>query len=128
MRYEDVNKALLKEFPAFTVDNEGDFELPYIVAGLFTDFILEAYKAGNKETYIKSLHFIEMLHTDKVQKVRELATIDYLESIQNTWSQDLLNSNIPFRDLGEESKKWWIKLNNFWNGDKKALREDDCAE
>jgi len=124
MKYEDVSKTLLKEFPAFTVD-EDDFELPYIVAGLFTEYILEAYQTGDKEVYSKGLKFIERLHSEDAQKVRELATIGYLESIQNTWPQGLLNSNIPFDDLGERSKRWWEKLNNFWNGDVKALRESN---
>ena len=82
MEYEDVNKALLLEFPTFSVD-EDDFELPYIVAGWFTKFILEAYQRGDKDTYIRGLQFIEMLHLDDTHKVRELATIGYLESIQN---------------------------------------------
>jgi hypothetical protein len=124
MKYEDVNKTLLIEFPAFTI-NEDDFELPYIVAGCFTKFILAAYQTGDKETYEKGLRFIEILHSDTTHKVRELATIGYLESIQNKWSQDLINSNIPFNDLGENSKRWWIKLNAFWNGDITALKEND---
>jgi len=127
MRYEDVNKTLLAEFPAFIVA-EDDFELAYIVAGLFTEYILKAHQVGNREVYHQGLRFIEILHLDETQKVRELATIGYLESIQNTWPQDLLNSGVPFHDLGEESKKWWEKLNHFWAGDMKALREDDYTE
>jgi len=124
LRYEDVNKILLSESPIFTIDRD-DFELPYIVAGLFTKFILEAYQNGDEETYNKGLQFIEMLHLDDTHKVRELATIGYLESIQNTWPKNLIKLNIPFHDLGDESKKWWIRLNNFWNGDMNALRNDD---
>ena len=114
MRYEDVNETLLAEFPAFSVD-EDDFELPYIVAGWFAKYVLEAFQTGDKETYNKGLQFIERLHTDSTDKVRELATIGYLESIQNTWPEDLLKINIPFNDLGETSKKWWVKLYSFWS-------------
>ena len=114
VRYEDVNEELISEFPAFSVD-EDEFELPYVTAGWFTKFILEAYLNGEKEVYYKGLHFIETLHTDENEIVRELATIGYLESIQNTWPKDLLDAKIPYSDLGEESKIWWVKLNDFWN-------------
>ncbi len=127
MRYEDVNEKLLSEFPEFLIDEDDEeyLELPYIVAGWFTAYILKAYESGDKDTYIKGLQFIEKLHEDETEMVRELATIGYLESIQNTWPQDLIASDIPFNDLGELSKKWWIKLNDFWNGKMDALSEDE---
>jgi len=124
MQYEDVVDALLSEFPAFEVD-EDEYELPYVVAGYFTSFILQAFKDGDRETYLSGLDFIERLHLDDSDRVRNLATVGFLESIQNTWSRELLDANIPFNDLGEESKKWWIRLNRFWDGDINALREDE---
>ena len=125
MRYEDVAKTLLMEFPTFSIADEDDLELQYIVAGLFSAYIYEAYQAGDKKTYEKGLKFIEKLHIDDTHKVRELATIGYLESIQNTWPEHLINANIPFDDLGEQSKVWWGKLNDFWNGESAALMEND---
>jgi len=122
MKYEEVGKELFLEFKPFTVD-EGDLDLQYIIAGYFTDFILDAYQTGDKNTYQKGLQFIERLHLDETQKVRELATVGYLESIQNTWPTELLESNIPFNDLGSESKKWWNELNSFWDGKIKYLGE-----
>lgn len=127
MKYGEVNKTLMSVFPMFTVDKD-DFDLPYVVAGLFTQFILEAYQEDDMETYYKWLEFIETLHLGDTQMVRELATIGHLESIQNTWPQDLISINVPFNDLGEESKKCWEKLNNFWNGDMTALRDGNWAK
>jgi len=124
MQYEDVVGALLSEFPAVEVD-EDEYELPYVVAGWFTNFILKAFKNGDRETYLSGLDFIERLHLSDTHRVRELATVGFLESIQNTWSRELLDADIPFNDLGEESKKWWIKLNRLWNGDINALRYDE---
>jgi hypothetical protein len=120
MNYDDVNKEIMISFPAFSVDDD-DLELPYIVAGRFTDYLLTAYQTGDKETYNRGLQFIERLQTDDSEKVRELATVGYLESIQNTWPKDFLEAEIPFNDLGEQSKIWWMKLNNFWNGRVKFL-------
>ena len=114
MLYDDVNETLLGEFPDFKVDDD-DFELPYIVAGLFTKFILEAFNNNDKSTYLRGLEFIEILYLSESQKVRELATVGYLESIQNTWPPELLDTNVPFNDLGTESKKWWCELNLFWD-------------
>lgn len=124
MQYDEVNNILLNEFPGFSVDAD-DLDLPYIVASYFTKYILEAYLNDDKKTYSNGLNFIETLHLSSVHEVRELATIGYLESIQNTWPQDLLLSNIPFNDLGNESKKWWIKLNSFWNGNLQALIDEN---
>lgn len=110
MKYEDVNKELLIKFPDFLIDDD-DFELPYIVAGNFQRFLLDSYNNGEEETYKKGLHFIEELHLSDCDKVRELATIGYLESFFDWSDKDILSN-----DLGSESKKWWLELNLFWCG------------
>jgi hypothetical protein len=122
MRYEDVNEILLKEFPEFKID-EDDFELPYIVAGFFTEFVLQAFNNKDKTTYLSGLQFIESLHLSESHKVRELATVGYLESIQNTWPPELLKISIPYNDLGIESKKWWEELNLYWSNKVKYIGE-----
>ncbi len=43
MIYEDVNQFLRAEFPDFTLYDESDMDLPYVAAGHFTQYILEAY-------------------------------------------------------------------------------------
>lgn len=126
LQYDEVNHILLSEFTGFSIDAD-DLDLPYIVAGRFTKYILEAYLNNDKKTYLSGLNFIETLHLSSVHKVRELATIGYLESIQNTWPKDLLLSNIPFADFGDESKKWWVKLIRFWEGDVQALSDENLS-
>jgi len=32
-------------------------------------------------------------------------------------------SFIPPEDFGDETKKWWIELNKFWNGEIKYVGE-----
>ena len=46
IKYGEVNKTLILVFPMFTVDKD-DFDLPYAVAGLFTQFILKAYQCDD---------------------------------------------------------------------------------
>ncbi len=113
-KYEELNKAILIEFPKLRIDNE-DFDLPYMVAGVFAQFLLDAYKTKDTQTVSKGFQFIEKMHLSKVPEIRELATIGYLEGIQNVWSNDLNNPELVFNNLGTESKKWWLELNKFWS-------------
>ncbi|UQZ90044.1 hypothetical protein C4J81_12860 [Deltaproteobacteria bacterium Smac51] len=82
MKYEDVNKALAEEFPNFQI-NKDDLDLPYVVAGDFARFLLEMYQQKNMDEIAKGLSFIENLHHSADHNVQELATIGYLEGIQN---------------------------------------------
>jgi len=117
MEYEDISKKLVIEFSDFLID-EDDYDLPYIVAGNFQRFLLESYNNNEKEIYHKGLDFIEKLHLSYCSKVRELATIGYLESFLDWSDKDTL-----FNDLGAESKKWWVELNLFWSGEIKYIGE-----
>ena len=78
MRFEDVNNALVVEFPDFSIDDD-DYDLPYVVAGNFERFLLDSYNNGEKTAYEKGLRFIEKLHLSDCQKTKELATIGYRE-------------------------------------------------
>lgn len=123
MQYEDVNEALLVEFPEFIIEDEYYLELPYIVAGYFCDFMRDAYNNGKLDVYKKGLSFIERLHLSDSHKVRELATIGYLEDFLDWTDKDVL-----IADMGEESKKWWFELNLFWSGKIKYIGESFGGE
>ncbi|MCL2859103.1 MAG: hypothetical protein FWF46_00735 [Oscillospiraceae bacterium] len=120
----EVNKLLFKEFPEFykQVEDDCNIDLAYVMAGEFTRFLLEKYKKNDLDTVRRGFDFIEQLHLNKEHKIRELATIGYLESMLGT---DLSRSDNFLNFLGVESKKWWDKLNKFWNGDIMALRDDN---
>ena len=120
MEYEDVIKATVAAFPQFEID-ELNHDLPYAVAGDFARFLLELYKNRDVNTLVEGLGFIEKLHLSKSHKVRELATVGYLEGIQNVWGNSDVDPELIFDYLGVESKKWWIELNKFWNGEIKYL-------
>ena len=118
MLYEEVTKVLFEEFPDFHMDHDDDFDLPYIVAGYFGQYLLDSYNNGARETYKRGLDFIERLHLSNIHKVRELATVGYLESLLG-WPDEA----ILFSDLGSESKKWWSELNLFWSGKVRYIGE-----
>jgi hypothetical protein len=55
---------------------------------------------------------LERLHVEGVPDVRTLATIGFLESIQNVWNDQAED----FRAfLGPVSLEAWDDLNSFWN-------------
>ena len=123
MNYEGVNAYLVSVFPDFVID-EVDKELPYCVAGSFAHYLLDAYNNNFIETLELAGNFIENLYAHKDDKIDNLATVGYLEAIQNVWSNNSINPEEMVKYFGCTSQKWWTKLNRFWNGDVNALNDD----
>ena len=124
LKYEEVDDCLINTFPDFAID-EIDDGLPYCVAGSFASYLLEAYKNNSSDILIKAGNFIEDLYSYKDEKIDNLATVGYLEGIQNVWGNNSTDPEEMVTYLGNISRKWWIKLNRFWDGDVNALREED---
>jgi len=101
MRNEEVNDALLTVFPEFVID-EIDEGLPYCVAGSFALYLLEAYKNNNNRLLVLAADFIEKLYSYKDEQIDNLATVGYLEGIQNVWGNNLIDPEIMFNYLGEK--------------------------
>lgn len=120
MRYEEVDDTLLNVFPEFVID-EFDEGLPYCVAGSFALYLLEAYKNNNIRLLVLAGEFIEKLYSYKDDQINNLATVGYLEGIQNVWGNSSIDPEIMFSYLGEKSRKWWIELNRFWSGEIKLI-------
>lgn len=120
MRYDEVDDALLNVFPRFVID-EFDEGLPYCVAGDFAFYLLEAYKNNDDGLLVLAGEFIERLYSYKDNQIDNLATVGYLEAIQNVWENNSIDPEIMFNYLGEISKKWWIELNRFWRGEIKII-------
>ena len=122
MKYEEVNDALIKTFPEFVIDDI-DEGLPYCVAGSFALYLLDSYKNNTIKTLVLAGEFIEKLYSNNNDKIDNLATVGYLEGIQNVWGNNSVNPEIMFKYLGDTSRKWWIELNRFWNGEIKFIGE-----
>jgi len=128
IEYNNVSKILIKLFPDFIIDDfwiDDDGEvLEYSVAGDFSRYIIKNINENNIEKLKKCFEFIELLHINGTEKTKELATVGYLEDLQNfTGGNETMEKyKIIYDYIGIESKKWWNKLNDFWNGNIKALR------
>lgn len=122
MRYEEVDDTLINMFPEFVIDDI-DEGLPYCVAGSFARYLLNAYKNNNVKTLVLAGEFIEKLYSYKNEQLDNLATVGYLEGIQNVWCSDSVDPEIMLKYLGATSRKWWVELNKFWNGEIKFIGE-----
>ena len=108
---------------ALFLDDEETLE--YLVSSDFARYIKKNFDEDNMEKVKKCLEFIELLHVNGTEHTRELATIGYLEDLQNVTggSETMEKYKIIYDYLGMESKKWWNKLNDFWDGNADALNE-----
>ena len=122
IEYNDIVKILSKEFPDFKIDEE-ILDLPYVVAGSFARYLLECYKTKSLDKLKLGLDFVEKLHVHGDNKTKELATMGFLEGIQNVWGNKGVDSELIFNQLGKESKKWWKQLNKFWQAEIKYVGE-----
>jgi len=118
---DSINKILKDNFAEFITTNEGiiDMDLPYSVAGGFAHYLLECYKQSKINELKKGLDFIELLHVKGNEEVKGIATIGYIEGIQNVWSHFDVDLNVVYKDLDKESKSSWDELNDFWENKNK---------
>ena len=110
-KFSEFTIEIFKTFPNFKYDK--NLELAYILAGEFVDYMQNLIGIDEVELD-KALKYIEKLHNDKNQCIKELATIGFVENIQNSWSED--NKKIIYPKLGAKTKKSWNVLNKFWEG------------
>ena len=128
IEYNDVSNLIIKEFPDFEIDplwlDEKEL-LEYLVASDFARYIINIIDENNIEKIKKCFKFIELLYLNGTKKTKELATIGYLEDIQNMTggNETVEKYKIINAYLGIETKKWWDKLNEYWNGNMDALKE-----
>lgn len=94
----------------------------YLALGEFAPHLLGKLKNGDPDELGRIFDVIEQLHLEGDAYVREAATIGLLEALQNIGTGKQ-KTEIFERWLNPESRKWWIKLDQFWSGDTAALRE-----
>jgi hypothetical protein len=129
---ESITKSVILDllrssFPNFHIDPEY-INLPYLIAGDFAGYLLECYNNSNTIELKKGFDFIEQLYKSNSDEIRELATIGYLEGIQNRWSNNGVNPELIHNEMGTLSKKWWNQLHKFWNKKIKYVGETIDSE
>jgi hypothetical protein len=99
-------------------------DLLYVAAGDFAAHLLSLFQAKDASSFPAVGAAIERLHVEGSPWVREFVTIGVLEGIQNVWSNATTDPEHFRYFLGQESRKWWEGLNNFWSGKVPIVRAE----
>ena len=115
---DQIIPIVLKACPSFkgVYEISDNQDLVYAVMGELAYHLLSLYKENQTEEFNELSKVIEDIHIDGDGYVKELATIDFLESIQNIWINNEVDSEIFSKYFRPESKKWWDQLNDFLEG------------
>ncbi len=92
--------------------------LLYLAMGDLTRHIIDLYNENKTEEVLTVFDVVEKFHTDGNDYVKELATIGFLESLQNNADK---NAKQFVQYLKPVSLKWWNELNKFWKGEVKFV-------
>lgn len=124
---ENIIKDICEIYPSFKtiVDTEYSEEkdLIYVIIGRFAKYLLDLYIENKDRDFSEIARYIEDLHLQKDRELREIGTIGFLEGIQNIWENNNIDPEIFYQYLLPESKKWWLELNRFWDGEVKYVGE-----
>ena len=104
-----------KRWTAYSAEPEFEHELIYVHLGDFAHHIVELLQSRTTEEFPAVFGVIERLHLEGDSYVKEAATVGALEALQNVASDPA--DFEPF--LGPESRNWWGRLNDFWEGNAK---------
>jgi len=98
-------------------------ELPYyLLMAEIARFFADDIRTGDAKNHPQNFKLIEEWHVNGRKDVAELATIGLLEDIQTHMLHDNTGLFLAEPYLLPESRKWWKKLEQFWEGDVTALR------
>lgn len=99
----------------FLEEWKDDDELPqYLALGDLARYISSLISESKDEEIKKIFAVIERWHLEGDLYVKEAATVGILEDLQNT---NLVGEGVPEKIefyLLPESKKWWLKVYEFW--------------
>lgn len=107
---------------ALAEEDSLDADLLYLTAGAFARVLLSRLDEPDREVDA-AFALIERLHLEGDSYVTELATIGFLESIQQPEDAAVMAS--CERRLGPESRRWWKGLLAFWEGRAPDVRAID---
>ena len=107
-----------EEFLAYWAD-----ETEYLALAELASHLIDLLERHNTESVAGIFDVVERLHLDGDSYVREAATVGLLEDLQNLnlYKTAKPKQFEPF--LGVESKRWWKKVQDFW--EKRTLLTDN---
>lgn len=107
------------------VDDDGT-RLHYADAGRVAQHLVERFVAGDHAEVAAALSVVERMHLEGDDYVRELATIGYLEDLQNAALRHPGCAPEQLEPLlGPGSRRWWRGLDAFWSGQAQAVMAQD---
>lgn len=99
----------------FLEEWKDDDELPeYLALADLARYISSLISESNEEEIKKIFAVIERWHLEGDSYVKEAATVGIMEDLQNT---NIVGEGVPEKIelyLLPESKKWWLKIDEFW--------------
>ena len=126
----EVDPSFDERWQRFRADYADEPEPPiYIALGELAEHLMETMRRRDLERFDSILKVVERWHTEGDAYVSEAATIGLLESLRGilggndqTRAVYGVSASDFERFFGPETKRWWDKLNRFWEGDDTALR------
>lgn len=136
IRAPDVMPLLLNAAPSFLSTwyeieddhlepNNPGGRLHYLDAGFFARHVIELHRSNHRTWLRNAFIVIERMHTDGDAYVAELATIGYLEDIQNMAGHAGVDPETFVPYLGTESARWWRGVERFWAGEHPTVEPID---
>lgn len=113
-----------REFALESERHPDEEPLYYILLGDLARHLVECLKAGAIDEFPAVFQVVEHWHVLGDPYVQEAATIGLLEGIQNNAGHEGIDPEAFAQWLLPQSKKWWSKLNRFWDGEAQALLDD----
>ena len=100
-------------------------DLPlYLALSSLAEHLLERLRDSNTEGFDRIFAVVERWHTEGDAYVREAASIGLLEDLQSLSGGSGERPATVEPWLGPESRRWWDKLDRYWEGDSKAIRDE----
>lgn len=114
--FEPVWRAFLSEWGQ-------EPELPqYLALAELARHLIAQLDRGDTSRFEAVFTVVERWHLEGEHYVREAATVGLLECLQNTGLHKGRTKPADFLEwLRPESRMWWDRLEQFWDGDTRAL-------
>ncbi|MCW7538672.1 hypothetical protein OOT46_12545 [Aquabacterium sp. A7-Y] len=118
---EQVMALLAQACPSFAAEwrehqQVNGASLLYIAATAFAHHLLSLHKADDLACFPQVAACIERVLQHGSEEVREFIAIGVLEGLQNVWSADGADPEDLRAKLGDQGRRWWQSLNDFWCG------------
>ena len=109
----------------FVAEYDDEPELPlYVALSSLARHLLACLEAGDTAAFPRIFAVVEQWHTAGDAYVKEAASIGLLEDLQNLSGGSGVRPVTVEQWLGPESRRWWNKLERYWEGDSRALRDE----